>query len=67
MTKTEILKKVRDCVKTTAVNRMGCSEDWYNPFYAMKEVFGIEELEDMSEKELNNLVRLGDGISAALY
>jgi len=67
MSKAEILKKVRNRVETTAVNRMGCSEDWYDPFYAMKEVFGIEELEDMSEKELNDLVRLGGGISAALY
>lgn len=48
-------------------NRMGCNESWYDSYYAIKETFSIEEIESMSENEVDNLVRLGENISEALY
>jgi hypothetical protein len=48
-------------------NSMGCNESWYNSYYAIKETFSIEEIESMSENEVDNLVRLGDNIAEALY
>ena len=52
---------------STARNRMGCSEDWYDVFYAMKQTFTKEEVEAMSDDELNNLFRLAGSIQDALY
>lgn len=49
------------------INRMGCSENWYNPHYAIRNTFSKEELENMTESELNNLVKLAKNISEALY
>jgi hypothetical protein len=46
---------------------MGCYENWYNAHYAIKETFSIDEIQNMSEKEIENLVKLADNISEALY
>lgn len=46
---------------------MGCSENWYNPYYALRETFGMDYLESLSEKELNDLVRLANSLSEAFY
>lgn len=43
-------------------NRMGCNESWYDSYYAIKETFPIEEIESMSGKEVDNLVRLADAL-----
>lgn len=50
-----------------ARNRMGCDESWYDPYYAIKETFSLEEIKEMSEKEIKNLLKLGEEISLALY
>jgi hypothetical protein len=67
MTKDDILKLVREYTPTTARNSMGCFENWYSPYYAMKMAFGMEALEEMGEAELNNLVRLAETIGDGLY
>lgn len=67
MTKEEILEKVKNCKTTTARNSMGCSENWYDPIYAIRETFETEVLEKMSEVELNNLIKLAQNISENLY
>ena len=67
MTKEEIINNIKNVGTTTARNSMGCSENWYNVYYAIKMTFSIEEIENMSEKELNNLVKLGDSIADGLY
>ena len=67
MTKTEIINAIKNVGTTTARNSMGCSENWYNPYYAIKMTFTMEEIESMSEGELNNLVKLGENISEGLY
>lgn len=46
---------------------MGCSENWYNAYFAISETFSMEEIEAMSENELNNLVKLADNIAEGLY
>lgn len=48
-------------------NRMGCLESWYDPYYAMKETFSYDEIEQMSEKEISNLIKFAGSIQEALY
>lgn len=50
MTKEEILNNVKKAVPTTARNSMGCNESWYDPYFAMKEVFTEGELDAMTEQ-----------------
>lgn len=66
-TKKEILDKIESVVGTTARNSMGCSENWYNSYYAIRQTFGIDRCKEMSEKELNLLVELADSMSDAFY
>lgn len=67
--KITILEKVNiSCSHTTkARNLMGCSENWYDPYYAIGQTFFKEQLEEMSEQELNNLVTLAETMSDAFY
>ena len=69
MTKEEIINNIKNTstVGTSARNSMGCSENWYNAYFSIKMTFSMEEIEIMSENELNNLVKLGDAISEGLY
>ena len=68
MTENEkLLEYINKPVLTTARNRMGCDENWYNSYFAIKETFSIEEINSMSDKEIENLVRLGDSMSEAFY
>ena len=48
-------------------NRMGCSENWYNPYYAIKQTFSLIKIKSMTETEIENLVKLASTISEALY
>lgn len=48
-------------------NIMGCDENWYNSFYAIRQTFSVEEIEMMSDKEVNDLLKLANEISEALY
>lgn len=65
--KEKLLEYINKPVLTTARNRMGCDENWYNSYFAIKETFSIEEINSMSDKEIENLVRLGDSMSEAFY
>ena len=53
--------------KNNSKNIMGCCESWYDPYYAIKESFSIEEIERMSEREIKNLIKLAWNISEGLY
>lgn len=68
-TKQDILNKIKNSLEnvTDNRNRMGCSENWYDPFYAIGKTFTSEEIEAMSESELNNMVNLANSIQEALY
>lgn len=67
MSKEEILSNINSVEETKAHNIMGCSENWYNPYYALKHTFTTEELEAMSEQELNDLLKIADVLSEAFY
>ena len=69
MTKEEIINNIKNTslVGTSARNSMGCSENWYNAYFSIKMTFSMDELEKMSENELNNLVKLGNTIAEGLY
>ena len=65
--KEKLIEYINKPVLTDARNRMGCSENWYNAYYAIKETFSIDEIQSMSDKKINNLVKLADEIGMALY
>lgn len=67
MTKEEIINEIKNLKTTNIRNSMGCSENWYNAYFAISETFSMEEIEAMSENELNNLVKLADNIAEGLY
>lgn len=65
--KEKLFEYINKPITTNAKNSMGCSENWYNAYYAIKETFSIEEIESMSDKEIENLVRLANEIGISLY
>jgi hypothetical protein len=65
--KEKLIDYINNPVTTTMRNSMGCSENWYNAYYAIKETFTIDEIKNMSEKEIENLVKLAEAIGEALY
>lgn len=67
MTKEKIIENIKNVKVTTARNSMGCSENWYNSFWAISQTFTMEEIEAMTEKELNDLVKLANNIADGLY
>lgn len=65
--KEKLMEYINKPITTDARNRMGCSENWYNAYYAIKETFSIDEIIHMTDKEVENLVKLADEIGMALY
>lgn len=65
--KEKLLKYLEAPKETSARNSMGCSENWYDPYYAMKETFSKEQIENMTETEIHNLLTLAQNISDGLY
>lgn len=61
--KRELLEYISNPVLTTSKNSMGGDENWYNPYFVIKQTFSIEEINSMSEMEVENLVRLGNVVS----
>lgn len=69
LTKVLILQKIKESRtnKQDARNRMGCLENWYNPFWSISQTFTDDELEIMTDNELKNLYKLAENISDGLY
>lgn len=67
ISKEEIIEGIKNYQLTKARNSMGCMEDWYSFIYAMKQTFTIEEIEKMSQAEIDNLYKLADNIQEGLY
>lgn len=65
--KEKLIEYINKPITTDSKNRMGCSENWYNTYYAIKETFSINEIQSMSNKEIENLVKLADKIGQELY
>lgn len=65
--KTKLMEYINNPILTDARNSMGCSENWYNPYYAIKRTFSIDEIYAMSDREIENLVILAQEIGDAFY
>lgn len=65
--KEKVIEFIKNPVLDNGRNRMGCSENWYNPYFCIKETFTLEEIQLMSEKEIENLVKLARTIGDGLY
>ena len=63
----KLMEYINKPVLTTARNRMGCDENWYNCYYAIKKTFSVDEINAMSDIEIESLVRLADAMSEAFY
>lgn len=66
MTQKEAILK-EEIKGTFARNSMGCSENWYNAYWAIQNTFTREEIKKMSDVEVDNLVRLAESIGEGLY
>jgi hypothetical protein len=51
----------------TGRNRMGCSESWYDPYYAITQTLHPTVIDDMSNKTLDALVECVTAVQEALY
>lgn len=67
MNKEQLLKDIENLKEITSRNSMGCSENWYNYVYAIKQTFTIEEIQSMNELEIEHLIKLAENISNGLY
>ena len=67
MNKKEIIEKIKNYKLTRERNFMGCMEDWYNFEFAMKQTFTIKEIEQMTDNEIDNLLKLATNIQEGLY
>ena len=67
MTKEEILKKINEAQKIKGMNSMGVSESYYDPYFLTKACFTSEELQEMSQKELENIIKLANFASDIFY
>lgn len=67
MTGKELLEKIHEIKPTTARNMMGCSENWYNFYFAVSQTFTEAEILGMSETEIANLEKLANNIQEGLY
>lgn len=65
--KEKLFEFINKPVVTNTKNIMGCNENWYNSYYSISHTFTKEELEAMSDIEIENLVKLADSIAEALY
>lgn len=65
--KSKVIEYIKQPITTDARNSMGCSENWYNSYYAISQTFTLEEVQAMSEMEVEHLVKLGDTIAEYLY
>ena len=65
--KEELIAFIKAPVLTNARNSMGCSENWYNPYFTISQTFSLEEIEKMTEEEISRLYKLADTLSEAFY
>ena len=66
-TKEIILEKIKDAKTISGRNSMGVSESFYNPYFLIKEFKKIEELKQLTEKELNLLIEFADYATDIFY
>lgn len=67
MEKKEIIEGIKNFKDNGERNLMGCSENWYDFYYAMKETFSTEEINELTKRECTLLYRLASSIQEGLY
>lgn len=69
MNKKELIEEIKKYQEPSPAKRniMGCNESWYDYVYAIKETFPLEEIERMSQNEIDDLIRLATKIQEGLY
>lgn len=65
--KSDILKFYHQEKPTNERNSMGCCESWYYSTYAISQTFTEEEVQAMSDREIELLEKLGDSMADAFY
>lgn len=65
--KENLLKYIDAPVLINARNIMGCSENWYDPYFAIMMTFSKEEIIAMPDDVLDDLIKLAKNISDGLY
>jgi hypothetical protein len=67
MTKQELLRQISQISLTNATNRMGVSENFYNPEYLISQAFEKEILEALTDREAELLYQLAEFAGEAFY
>ena len=67
MERVDLIQAIKNYKSRNARNSMGCAEDWYMFAYAMKETFSMDEIENMSQKEIDLLYKLHCNVVDGLY
>lgn len=65
--KSDILKWYHKEKPTNERNSMGCCESWYFPTYAISQTFTEEEVQAMSDREIELLEKFGESMADAFY
>lgn len=65
--KEEIITNIKEVKPEKGRNSMGVPESFYNPFFLLKSFKTLDELEKLSEKELNLLLELAGFASDIFY
>lgn len=63
----ELIKKYKETNLKSEINSRGRNESWYINIYAIYNTFSEEEILEMTEHEINLLIKLADKMSEALY
>jgi hypothetical protein len=67
MNKNEILENIKKAQFIKGRNSMGVSESFYNPYFLIKECFEFEDLEKMTEEEINRIYNFADKVTDIFY
>lgn len=52
---------------SAARNRMGCSESWYDPYFAITQTLHPTEVDSLDDDQLDSLVKVVSAVQEALY
>ena len=50
-----------------ARNRMGCSESWYDPYFAITQTLHPNEIDSLDDDQLDSLIKVVCAVQEALY
>lgn len=66
-TKETIVTRIKEVGIVKGQNSMGVSESFYNPYYLIKRAFTADEINAMTEKELQSVFKMADYATDAFY